>query len=259
MKNILILFLLFNSLVFAENKGETVYQVSTIDALLAGYYDGNKTVEDIKENGDFGLGTFNGIDGEMIVLNGSVYQVKSTGKILEAKDNIGVPFATVHFFKSDIDDTLQNITSYKDLQNKLNSYKECKNYPCGFKIEGTFSYIKTRSEPKASKPYLPLAKHIGDNQTFFETNNVQGILIGYYLPKYFAKLNVPGYHFHFLSDDKKFGGHVLSVAVKNTQLYIDKLYNVKLALLKTKEFEKATLQVADGDLEKVEKDIPKEK
>ena len=98
MKKILVMLLLLSSLVFGIESGERLYQISTIDALLAGHYDGDKTVSHIKANGNFGLGTFNGIDGEMVVYDGVVYQVKSTGEVLRVKDDIGVPFAAVHFF-----------------------------------------------------------------------------------------------------------------------------------------------------------------
>lgn len=260
MKKILSSLLLLGTLAFAANlngAGEKLYQVSTIDALLAGHYDGDKKVADIRSNGDFGLGTFNGIDGEMVVHDNVVYQVKSTGKVLKADNDIGVPFASVHFFKSDLSGSLKNIDSYKNLKVLLDDYKECKNYPCGFKIKGTFGYIKTRSAPKASKPYPPLVEHIVKTQNFFEEKNIKGTLIGYRLPKYFAKFNVPGYHFHFLSDDKKFGGHVLELSLQNAQMHLDKLYDLDIALLRMDEFEKGVLKVGNDDLEKVEKDIKK--
>ncbi len=236
-----------------EKAGTQLYQISTIQALLAGLYDGDLTVSDLKEQGDFGLGTFNGIDGEMIVYDGVVYQVKSDGHVYVADTTTGVPFASVHFFLSDINTTLNNITSYENLKNTLDSYKECKNYPCAFKIDATLNYIKTRSEPKASKPYPPLAEYITNNQVFFEAQDIKGTLIGYALPEYFEKINVVGYHFHFLSDDKTFGGHVLELSLKNANMQLDKLSEFKLSLLKTTEFENSSLENADDAIDKVEK------
>jgi len=234
-------------------KGEQLYQISTIDALLAGLYDGDLHVSDIQEHGDFGLGTFDGIDGEMIVHNGIVYQVLSNGSIVTANAHTGVPFASVHYFLSDLNASLEDIKTYDDLKSALNMYSQCKNYPCAFKIHGTFNYVKARSEPKVSKPYPPLAKYINENQTFFKAKDINGTLIGYALPKYFKKLNIPGYHFHFISDDKKFGGHVLELSLKNASLELDRLFNFKLILLRTLEFENSTLQSEEGALDKVEK------
>ncbi len=253
MKIIFILSFCLVNLFFAQTLKNKLYQVSTIDALLAGYYDGDKTVQDIKSHGDFGLGTFNGIDGEMILYKGIVYQAKSTGEIIKVDNNIGVPFASVNFFDSDYDEKIKDIKSYEELKTFLNQYNICKNYPCAFKIKGEFSYIKTRSAPKASKPYPPLVKHITQTQNIFERNNIKGVLIGYYLPSYFAKFNVPGYHFHFLNEDKNFGGHVLQLAIKDASIFLDRLYDIDLALLQTKEFEKGEIKVGKDDLEKVEK------
>jgi len=259
MRVFFLVFILFTSLLFGASKSsDSLYQISTIDALLAGYYDGDKTVADLKAHGDFGLGTFNGLDGEMVVYKGVVYHVKSTGEVKKADDKVGVPFAAVNFFKTDKKESLSNIASYLKFKKALDNYKECKNYPCAFKISGEFSYVKTRAAPKAHKPYPPLAEYITKTQKFFEAKNIKGTLIGYKLPKYFAKFNVPGYHLHFISDDKKFGGHVLEVALKNGSVELDILHDVDIKLLQTDEFKKGDIKVGKDDLDKVEK-IRKEK
>ncbi len=255
MKKILFISIFISTFLYASNSGEKLYQISTIDALLSGYYEGDKTVAELQKNGDFGLGTFDGIDGEMVVDGDTIYQVKSTGKVIKADDKTGVPFASVHFFKTDITKKIKNIHSYNELKTLLNNFEQCKNYPCGFKIEGTFEYVKTRSAPKASKPYPPLAKHIIETQNFFEAKNIQGVLIGYYLPEYFGKFNVPGYHFHFLSEDKKFGGHVLKVSLSNAIIYLDVLHDIDISLLKTKKFQEGKLESRSKDIDKVEKEV----
>jgi len=234
-------------------QGVQLYQISTINALLAGLYDGNLHVSDVQKNSDFGLGTFDAINGEMIVHEGIVYQVLADGSVVQAKANTGVPFAAVHFFLSDVDSTLQNLSTYNKLKSELDLFTQCKNYPCAFKIHGTFNSIKVRSEPKASKPYPPLAEHIIKNQTFFNANNIKGTLIGYALPEYFQKINIPGYHFHFISDDKKFGGHVLELSLKNASVQLDQLFDLNLALLRNTNFENNSLKTKAEDLNKVEK------
>jgi len=234
-------------------RGEQLYQISTINALLAGIYDGNLQVRDVKKNSDFGLGTFNGINGEMIVHEGIVYQVLSNGLVIEADADTGVPFASAHFFIADLNSTIQDITSYNTLKSKLNLYTECKNYPCAFKIQGTFNSIKVRSEIKASKPYPPLAEYMSKNQKFFSAKNIKGTLIGYALPQYFENINVPGYHFHFLSDDKSFAGHVLELSLKKATLQLDQLFKLNLVLLRNTEFTASDLKTKKDDLDKVEK------
>ena len=233
--------------------GIELYQISTIDALLAGIYEGDFNVSDVASHGNFGLGTFDGIDGEMIVHNGIVYQVLYTGEVREANLSTGVPFASAHNFLADKTAYLSKIHTYDALKITLNTYAQCKNYPCAFKIHGTFDYIKTRSEQKASKPYPPLAEYISQNQKFFTANNISGTLIGYALPKYLENLNVAGYHFHFISDDLSFGGHVLELSLADATMQLDRLFKVNLALLRTPEFENSTLESAKNDIDKVEK------
>lgn len=234
-------------------QSSTMYQVSTINALLSGVYDATYTVKDLKEHGDFGLGTFNGINGEMVMLDGNVYQVESDGSVSLKSNEIGVPFATVHFFNSQNSKQLEMIDDYEVLKEKLDKFTECKNYPCAFKITGIFKHIKTRAAPKATKPYQRLAKYITATQNFFTKESVSGTLIGYKLPKYFANFNVPGYHFHFLSDDKTFGGHVLNVSIDEATAIVEVLYDFKVSLLRTKEFEESDLKSGADALNKVEK------
>ena len=46
-----------------------IYQTSLMSALLSGVYEGETTMADLLQHGDFGLGTFNHLDGEMIAFN----------------------------------------------------------------------------------------------------------------------------------------------------------------------------------------------
>jgi len=230
-----------------------LYQVSTIDALLSGIYDGSTTVGELKRHGDFGLGTFDAIDGEMVVFEGTVYQVKSDGSVNAVDNNVGVPFATVHFFTAAQSGVLSGIQSYAGLKEALDGFEACKNYPCAFRLHGRFARVKTRSAPKATKPYPPLAEHVAATQNFFYADDINGTLLGYKLPAYFEKFNVPGYHFHFISDDKTFGGHVLEVNLTGAQVSVQPLYDVDVALLRTDAFARAELNSTQEALDKVER------
>ena len=229
-----------------------LYQISTIDALLSGLFDGSHTVRDVREHGDFGLGTFDGIDGEMVMLHGEVYQVKSDGSIIVADEQMGVPFASVHFFHSSDSRAVSSLGSYAQLKTALDGYGQCRNYPCAFKLTGRFAYVKTRSAPKATKPYPELAEHISKKQNFFIADDVEGTLIGYKLPDYFEMFNVPGYHFHFLSHDRSFGGHVLEVQIESAVLKVQRLNDIEVSLLRTEAFEKSDLESSDDALDIVE-------
>src|SRR3954468_21431971 len=81
----------------------TLFQVSTSGALVAGVFDREVSVKSILEHGDFGLGTFANLDGEMVVLDGRVYQVHGSGLVSEADADDGAPFAVVTRFSPEID------------------------------------------------------------------------------------------------------------------------------------------------------------
>lgn len=187
---------------------ETLTQVSTINALMAGVYDGILPSGTLKGYGDFGIGTLDGLDGEMVELDGKIYQVKTDGIAYPVSDSLKVPFAAVTFFDNDLEENFNSGLNYAGVQESLDKLIPSANMFAAIKISGTFSYVKTRSVPKQSKPY-PILTEVTKNQTVFEFHNVKGTIVGFKCPQYVNGVNVPGYHLHFLTDDLKAGGHVL--------------------------------------------------
>ncbi len=208
---------------YADNpikQSETLVQVSTIGALLNGLYDGVITVGELKKYGDFGIGTFEGLDGEMIVLDGECYQVKADGVAYIADDSVKVPFADVTFFDVDFNEEMPQGTTYEQLQTILNSVLPTENIFYGFKIEGTFAYMKTRSVPGQEKPY-PTLVEVTANQAVFEFTEVTGTIVGFYSPEYINGIGVAGYHLHFLTDELDAGGHILEFTVEEATAFVD--------------------------------------
>jgi acetolactate decarboxylase len=233
-----------------ENR-EILYQTSTLNALMEGVYDGNITLKELKQRGDFGLGTFAGLDGEMIVLNGEIYQVKVDGKLYKPEDSIQTPFAAVTFFDADQVLTVDNIASSEQMMKLLDSKLQTDNIFYAVKIEGLFNHIKTRSVPKQSKPYPPLAKI---TQSVFEFNNIEGTIIGLRCPAYASGVNLPGYHFHFISKDKQRGGHVIDFQLQNARIEIDATSGFHMELPANTDFYRINLtDTKQDDLNKVEK------
>jgi acetolactate decarboxylase len=214
---------------------DTLFQVSTIDALLQGLYDGVVTIGELKQHGDFGIGTFNAVDGEMVVLDGKVYQVRADGKACLANDQAKTPFAAVTPFEIDKRSVLDRSVDLKGLAAYLDSLLPTKNIFYAVKITGKFDYIKTRSVPKQNHPYRPLAEVL-KNQPTFEFNDVEGTIVGLRCPDYVSGLNVPAYHFHFLTKGRKAGGHLLECRLKNAQIALDYTPNFDLTLLNTPAF-----------------------
>ena len=232
-----LIFLLIGCLIFLAgcvplpaNMDETITQVSTYPALQMGLFDGNVTYAQLAQAGDFGLGTFDGLDGEMVALDGKFYQAKIDGSVRLADPKLETPFADVHFFHSKqqlvLNEALQN---YDQLKAYLTKQVPTANRPYAFKITGNFPTLKIRSVGKQSEPY-PLLKDAVAQQTVFELKNITGTLVGYSMPAYLGAVVVAGYHFHFISADKQHAGHMLEASLTKATVDIDYLESVKLLI-----------------------------
>lgn len=233
---------------------DTLTQISTINALMAGDYDGSISCGDLKQYGDFGIGTFEALDGEMIVLGGKIYQVNSDGAVNVVSDSLGVPFAAVTYYENDKQAILTPDINFIEFQKFVDDIIPSKNVFYALKVDGTFSYIKTRSVPKQEKPY-PILSEVTQKQSVFEFNNISGTIVGFRCPQYVNGVNVPGYHLHFLTSDSKSGGHVLEFTLKNGTLSTDYTSEFRMILPDLgNDFHKLDFsQDKQSELEKVEK------
>ncbi len=238
-----------------QNDTNTLFQVSTLQALMQGYYYPVSTVGELKANGDFGIGCFEGVNGELIMLDGTVYQAIYDSSLLVPKDATTVPYATVTFFKNNINKNLKNITSISNLMEQLNKIvnKNGKNLFYFVRIDGTFDSVKYRSEYVQKKPYKPLAKAMETDQTFFDKQNDKGTIVGLYCPDFMDKLNSPGWHFHYVNSDRKNGGHLLEVSAKKAAVQLSKKINFTMKLTEDKKFQNLPLlKDMSKDMSKVE-------
>lgn len=259
MKNIFlgitILFcIVLNGCVNLRKDRDVLFQVSTINALMEGVYDGDVTCRQLSKHGNFGIGTFNSLDGEMVFLDNVFYQIKGDGTINTASNHmLETPFAAVTFFDPDIKGKINNELNFKQLTLYLNSLLPSQNIFYAIKIKGSFDYVKTRSVLKQAKPYHKLDEVI-KNQSVFEYHNIEGYIIGFWCPEYVKGVNVPLYHFHFISKDRMKGGHLLECSFKNADLEIDTTGKFYMVLPNTEEFYKINLSgIEDKKIEEVEK------
>ena len=79
----------------------TLFQVSTSAALVEGLYQGAVRVSRLLRHGNFGLGTFIDLDGEMVVLEGTCYRVGSDGAVAPVEGDRLIPYAVVTRFSPD--------------------------------------------------------------------------------------------------------------------------------------------------------------
>ncbi|MBE6500159.1 MAG: acetolactate decarboxylase [Methanobrevibacter thaueri] len=220
-----------NSL-FLNGNDDSMYQVSLMQAFMHGEYDGVVTVGDFKTHGDIGLGTFEGVNGEMIVLDGVVYQAAADGSINVMADNETIPFATITTF--DEDGSIPEITAkdFDDLTGQLD--KEIKKYGTNnmfvIKIKGDFSNITVRSVEKQEKPYKEFTDVAAVDQKVFNCTDQTGTVVAVYFPEYMNELNMHGWHLHFLSDNKTKGGHVLAFNDFKGSGQVDEIHEFKMIL-----------------------------
>jgi acetolactate decarboxylase len=238
----------------ATGDREVLYQVSTIDALQQGVFDGVQPVGEIRKHGDFGIGTFDALDGEMIVLDGIVYQAKADGRISTAADSQTTPFATVTYFDRDLAVTTNGPMNFSVFSSTMAGKLPTENMVYAVRIHGTFPSMKVRAIPVQHKPYPTLAT-AATNQSVYTYSDSTGTIVGFFTPVFFKGLNVAGYHLHFISDDKKTGGHILDLTIPaNTTVEYDITPEFTMILPTSGEFTGVDLsQDLSGALAKVEK------
>ncbi|OCL25469.1 alpha-acetolactate decarboxylase [Orenia metallireducens] len=232
---------------YAQIEGQdTLFQISTIDALLQGLYDGDITTGQLLDHGNFGLGTFHALDGEMVILDGVAYQVKSTGEVKEVSDIVKTPFAVTTYFEEDKKAVFKGIKDIEELKEELTELLPSKNIFYAVKIEGEFKHVKTRSVPKQSKPYPKLAE-IAATQPTFDFYNAKGTLVGFWSPYYVNGINVPKFHLHFITEDRTGGGHVLECQLKRGEVQIDYSSGFQLILPHSEAFRNIKLNEQSGN------------
>ena len=207
-----------------------MYQLSTINALLAGNYDSNTTYSEVLQHGDFGIGVFNSLDGEMVLLDGTLYQIKSDGNVYRPDSTTTkTPFATVCHFKSEKNITIKSGATYKVLKQMIDKYVLDQDQFCAIKITGQFKTMTTRTVPRQSKPYPPIS-YITKNEPIFNLTNISGTIVGFRNPSYAKGMISTGYHLHFITDDENQGGHVMSFEVEKAECELDFLNKLHITL-----------------------------
>jgi acetolactate decarboxylase len=220
-----------------QSNGNSLFQVSPVAAFADSLWDGWMKIPELKAHGDFGVGTFDGVDGEMVVLDGTVYKVKGDGSVVVADNHTDfTPLAMVTRFQADYMEVLTRDYTYQDLLDYIETKFPSSYGLYAIKISGYLKNISARSGDKVTKPYPPVSdlfKYYVKN--FNYEDPVEATMVGLWCPAYFAGgnpnplkvANLPGYHFHFVSQDKTKGGHLYSAKVSGGAVleicYISKL------------------------------------
>ena len=223
---VLFLWASISTAVAAVPVGKAV-QAGTYDSLYAGVYDGGIQVGTVLQEKSLGLGTFHALDGEMVVVDGVVFQVKGTGDVIQPDPSITSPFLTLINFTTSEPVSIPAGKSFDDTQRFIDSIVPEKNIPLAIRIDGEFEFMTTRSFPAQKKPYRVLPEVMKEQQEF-DRKIVSGSMVGFRFPSYMKGINALGYHFHFISSDRTFGGHVLSFTTKSCTVQVEKINEVSL-------------------------------
>ncbi len=197
-----------------------VFQVATASELLAGGFRGEATYGEIRGHGDFGVGTFDQLDGEMVAVDGRFHQLHSDGTATLVDDEQSAPFAMVTFFHGDVTQEIGDPVDHDGLLTLLSSLLADSGDFCAIRVDGHFTRIVTRTVSKQTPPYTTLAEAIAE-QVEREFRDVGGTLVGFRAPAYIDGLTIGGYHFHFISDDARVGGHVLDLHLLSGRIAAD--------------------------------------
>lgn len=218
----------------------TIYQNSLMSSLIAGVYDSDVTIADLLKHGDFGLGTFEQLDGELVAFDNNVFQLRSDGSARKALNSQKSPFAVMTFFNCDIEHHFSYGASQKEIHNVINQYVPSDNLFCAIRIEGEFELVKTRTVPRQEPPYHPMLEAI-ENQPIFTFHNETGTIAGFRSPQFTQGINVAGFHEHYINQQRQGGGHVLDYYLKKGTLQIGIISRLTIDLPSQSAFLQANL------------------
>lgn len=224
----------------------TIFQNSLMTALLDGIFDGEMTVGELLSHGDFGIGTFDALDGEMLVLDGVCYQLRADGSATVADHSQRSPFTVMTHFVPLIAATPPAGLRRAELSRVIDSMQPSENYMYALRITGTFSDVTVRTVRKQSRPYPPMVEATDDDAEL-HFRNVRGVVGGFRTPLYEKGIGVPGCHAHFVDADRTGGGHVLDFTLEEGQIELCPGTDLELRLPLTKDFSDAALAPEDLD------------
>jgi acetolactate decarboxylase len=229
-------------------QAHTLYQTSTMSALLDGIYDGSVTIAELLEHGDFGVGTFNHLDGEMVVNEGVCFHLFSSGEARVASPDELTPFAAVTWFEADTTFGVRTATSRADLLAQIDGSVSSENLFYGIRVTGRFASVSTRTAARQEAPYRPLAVATDDEvERTFE--GMPGVLVGFRTPDYEQGISVAGYHLHFLNDQHTAGGHAFDFVLEDGLVEISTVSEMRLSLPTSGPFLEADLHGRDMEAE----------
>lgn len=221
-----------------------LYQTSTMSALLDAVYDGDTRIDDLLTHGDFGLGTFNALDGEMIVNECQVHQLKAEGKVAAVAPDALTPFACVTRFNPEQTFRLDQPMDKHDFEALVDERIGNPNLIAAVRFTGVFEDVHTRTVFCQCRPY-PKMLDVVERQPTIRFGATRGLMLGFRTPSFFQGLNVAGYHLHFLDSEARRGGHMIDYRLLAGEVELAVISDIEISLPRTQAFGAADLTPAD--------------
>jgi acetolactate decarboxylase len=212
----------------------SLYICAPLNALVAGIYEENIHLDEIVSHGDFGIGTFDDLDGEMVIVDRVVYQLAIDGRAIKMAGPVMTPYAAVTFFNPVIQADLDNEMQYVRFLEWLNNLLPSPNIFYAIRIDGEFSRVRAHSVPRQAN-HRPMVE-VEAEQRSFHFENIQGTLAGIYTPDFMSTLSFPGHHLHFLSADLQTGGHLVSCTPRRVRARIQLIHRLELNMPMTRDY-----------------------
>lgn len=215
-----------------EGAGGAVYISAPFESMMKGLYEEMTTIGEVKRHGDFGIGTFNDLDGELVLLDGGAYQLRPDSSAVEVEDGAKTPFACVTFFNPISVEELDRELGAAAFEDLLERLIPSPNLFYAVRIEGSFSHMSLWSVPRQ-----PAGRPISEVRlAAFELPEAEGTIAGFYSPRFVKPLNKPGFHLHFLNADRTRGGHLRQCALKHAKIGVQLITRLELDLPTTLDF-----------------------
>lgn len=224
-----------------KEKSDKIYQYSIWRAFINLIYDGEITINELKQHGNIGLGSYSTLSGELVMVDGKPYKIPESGNVEIASDDETLAFTTATYFDNDTSFNLSGKLNPEELESKLDETLPSQNEFYAFKIHGTFETIKLGGIAKQEKPYEKGLDELIPERPTYEATDIAGTIVGFYEPEFVGDLGSQGYHFHFISDNEEYGGHLMEFSTSALEVQVDKITGFTFDLPETEAYRNVEL------------------
>ncbi len=205
-----------------------VTQFAVLDALLAGVYSQGASVREVRAAGDTGIGCCEGLGGEVVILDGILWECTADAPPRPLSDEESLPFVDVCRV-GDADEAPVADLDMNGVERVVRGGLRSPNLFHVVRIDGILAHVRTRVTRRQHPPFRPLAE-VAAEQLETETHECAGTLVGFWMPRIYQGITVAGLHLHFLSDDRSVGGHVLDLRLRRGRLRMGAFADLHLRL-----------------------------